>query len=80
MVPQTLITTDAMCAIKLEPGLEQILEIDNTKTELADGDISEDMVVDEEVVGAEEMVVAEEIEKEEEEVGVSHYSLTSPKV
>ena len=54
--------------------------MDDTKTEPVGGDIPEDMVVAEEVVVAEEMVVAEEVEEEEEEVGVSHYSITTPKV
>ena len=56
--------------------------MDDTKTEPVGGDVSEDedMVVAEEVVVGEEMVVAEEVEEVEEEVGVSHYSITSPKV
>ena len=54
--------------------------MDDTKTEPVGGDVPEDMVVAEEVVVGEEMVVAVEIEEVEEEVGVSHYSITSPKV
>ena len=74
LVPHALITTDAMCSIKLEPGLEQILVMEKKEpgvveqqqgTELSDGEYMEEMVV---------------VEDDEEEVGVSWYDANAPKV
>ena len=76
LVPTTLITADNLFSIKLEPGLDEILETSDAQKNI-DQNKSDDVEGDNVVGGRQGGCVDLE---EDEEQGFSFYDATTPKV
>ena len=85
-MPTTLITADNLFAIKLEPGLEEILETSVKSDKIEIGDRNDEFETDIESgaidIEADNGFAEEELENivEAEEEGFSFYDASAPKV
>ena len=76
LVPTTLVTADNLFSIKLEPGLDEILETSDAQKNI--GQNKSDDVEDDNLVGGHQGGCVDL--EEDEEQGFSFYDATNPKV